>query len=255
MPELTASTQSRPWRAKAGRPPSVRQRLRKAVAAAQDARRRLDAHRTAIDKARRVIVPEALAALQSAQRDEADAKAVIAEDLAVSLGGVAGRQQLVDRVRPESLAAAEERVATARAALTHLQRRLQDAEHAVALAENQVLVEINALMAPIIRKLLHEGEEHRRRFVAARAALRALSRDFKSLPRFAEHDSLSCIDAAAARAGALGGLQGEAESFGCLGMYHTRDEETETEFQVPALWQQAREALRCNPDAVLPEIE
>jgi hypothetical protein len=252
---LTASTQSRPWRAKAGRPPSVRQPLRKAVAAAQDARRRLDAHRTAIDRARRVIVPEALAALQSLQRDEADAKAILAQDLAISLGGVAGSQLPVDQVPPESLAVAGERVATARAALAHLQATLPDAEHAVALAENQVLVEINLLMVPIIRKLLHEGEKNRRRFVAARAALRALSRDFKSLPKFAEHDAVSIIGAAAARAEALGGLQGEAESFGHLGMYRGRDEESEIEFQVPALWQQAREELRCTPNAALPKIE
>jgi hypothetical protein len=238
-------------------PLDERAELRAAIAGADEAKATLARHREAIQKAKQETVPEAEAALRKLRAGEAEAKQKTAEGLALELGGVAGRTPARTQMRlmlyRDKLREAEERVAIARGALEHLTKTVPDAEYAVALAENQVLVEINTLLAPLVERLLAEGEEARRKFVAMRVALRALARDFEPLPKFAR-DAGGSFGAAAARAEPLGGLRDEAENFGRFGLYHTRDEETQTEFQVTALWHQAREALRRDPDAVLPEI-
>jgi hypothetical protein len=235
-------------------PADERAALRSAIAAVDEARRALERHRAAIGLAKQRIA-QATGRAETARAATNQARRKVAENLANELTGAeprpkTGRKALIFVAR-EKHAANE--VDTARAALDHLTKTLPDAENAVAVAENGVLVEINALMAPLVRRFLAEGEEARRTFISMRVALRALARDFEPLPKFAQ-DAGSSFRASAARAEPLGGLRDEAENFGRFGLYHSRDEEAETEFQVAKLWHQAREALRTDPDAVLPEI-
>src|ERR1700683_3341030 len=231
--------------------------LRAAIGAAAEAKQRLEGHRSAIDAARRQTVPEALAALEKLRSTTADNQAKIAEQLAVSLGGTVGRAKSATQMRPilaeDRVSEAERRLSVARAALDHLTKTLPDAELALAQATNDVLIQVQNLMVPIIQKLIDDGEAARRTFIASRAALRGLTQDFRSPPKFDRHDAVNQLRASAARLAPLAELGGE--TIVAHGLYTSRDEELDHEHKFVLQVQQMREALIHDADAPLPSVE
>jgi hypothetical protein len=257
MPEITASARSRPWRAPPGRPSkaTLRDPLRAAIAARDESQAALARHQQAITRAKERI-GETTAALNRARTRTAEGKRRAGEGLALAMGGAVGTPSAMTQTRP-SILEAHERVAadaaeTALAALRHLEDTRVAAHDAVAAAEANVLTEINKLLAPLVSRLLDDGEKARQQFIRARSALRALSSQFSELPKFSDEQIGASIRAQTERDAPLGELKAEAEVAGRQGLFRDRTEELDHEYKLVSQVQQMRDALRRDPNAPLP---
>ena len=137
-----------------------REALRRALAAKEDAVRAVQDHKAALDRARSIIasrekaVERATRAISESKEERARlmADAIVSGDDDVDGTGIV---MAVESVRLHSISDLE----AARAALRRLQAQQTEVANALALAQGNITVAINELLAPLARAALEQLRE------------------------------------------------------------------------------------------------